>query len=122
VPIPYTADRQRAEAVLLQCAREHSVNISRVSDGQQQTMRRRYGIEPADFEPRVYVRILDSWLELTARFVTPDRGIRDIKDAMSRDILDGLDAAGIGIATTTYEIVGLPRVRLDSGDRADASP
>jgi hypothetical protein len=32
---------------------------------------------------------------------------------MSRDILADLDAAGIGFATETYEIVGLPPLRLE---------
>ncbi len=31
---------------------------------------------------------------------------------MSRDILAGLDQAGIGIASATYDIVGLPPVQL----------
>ncbi len=39
-------------------------------------------------------------------------GIRDIKDAMSRDILTAFDAAGIGIASATYDIVGLPTLRV----------
>ena len=31
---------------------------------------------------------------------------------MSRDILTALDEAGIGIASATFEIVGLPPIRL----------
>ena len=31
---------------------------------------------------------------------------------MSRDILAALDAAGIGIASATFEIVGLPPIRI----------
>jgi len=37
---------------------------------------------------------------------------------MSRDIKDALEAAGIGIASATYEIVGLPLVRLLTEDGA----
>lgn len=38
---------------------------------------------------------------------------------MSRDILAALDAAGIGIASGTYEIVGVPplTVRVEQPDR-----
>jgi hypothetical protein len=35
-----------------------------------------------------------------------------MKDAISRDILAGLDEAGIGIASGTYDIVGLPPVHV----------
>ena len=50
---------------------------------------------------------------MTVRFIVRDHGIRDVKDAMSRDILAALDAAGIGIASGTYEIVGLPPIRIE---------
>jgi hypothetical protein len=36
-----------------------------------------------------------------------------VKDAISRDLLAALDAAGIGIASSTSEIVGLPPVRIE---------
>lgn len=66
----------------------------------------------ASLDPAVYWRITDNWLELSLRFLVPHRGVREIKDRMSRDILAGLDAAGIGIASATYDIVGLPPVRV----------
>jgi hypothetical protein len=56
--------------------------------------------------------VTDNWLELAVRFVTRERGVREIKDAMSRQVLAGLEAAGIPIASATYEIVGLPPIRL----------
>ena len=71
-------------------------------------------------KPRVYYRLTDNWLELTVRFVAEDRGIRDLKDAMSRDILAALDEAGIGIASATFEIVGLPPIRLHREGRDDS--
>jgi hypothetical protein len=40
-----------------------------------------------------------------------------VKDAMSREILHGLEQAGIGIASGTYEIVGMPPLRLDESTR-----
>ena len=38
-------------------------------------------------------------------------GLR-IKDAISQQVLAGLDAAGIGIASAAYDVVGLPPVRF----------
>ncbi len=57
------------------------------------------------------MRMTDNWLELTVRFIAEDHGVRDLKDAMTRDILAALDAAGIGVASATFEIVGLPTPR-----------
>ena len=78
-------------------------------------MQRRYVMKAADIKPRVYFRVTDNWLELTVRFVVRDHGIRDVKDAMSRDIVEALDEAGIGVASATLEIVGLPPVRVQGG-------
>ena len=75
-------------------------------------MQRRYVMKRAEMTPKVYYRLTDNWLELTVRFIVRDHGIRTLKDAMSRDILRALDGAGIGIASATFEIVGLPPLRL----------
>ena len=51
-------------------------------------------------------------MELTVRFITRDDGVRALKDAMSRDILKDLDAAGIGIASSTHDVVGMPKLHV----------
>ena len=53
-------------------------------------------------------------LTLAVRFLSPDHGTREIKDAMSREILARLDEAGLGIASATYEITGLPTLHVAS--------
>jgi small-conductance mechanosensitive channel len=50
---------------------------------------------------------------LTVRFAVPARGIRKIKSDMSREILKRFSAAGIEVASATYDIVGLPPVRIE---------
>jgi hypothetical protein len=67
----------------------------------------------------VYYRLTDNWLEMSVRFVVRDRGIREVKDAISREVLRELDAAGIALASATFEVVGLPPLRLTGGTRAD---
>ncbi len=113
LPIEYKADRARVEEILLAAARAHAIVDSREAERALAFMRSRYAMADASLEPEVYWRITDNWLELSVRFLVPGRGIRGIKDAMSREILDGLDAAGISIASATYDIVGLPGLKLD---------
>jgi hypothetical protein len=55
----------------------------------------------------------DNWLELTVRFVCKEHGVRELKDRMSRDILAQFEAAGLGMASGTYEIVGVPPLRVE---------
>lgn len=120
LPIPYKADRARAEAILLATARRHAARAAELGAEALAELRRRYAAAPAEVEPRVYWRLTDNWLEMSVRFLASDHGVRDVKDAMSREILAELDAAGIGIASATFELTGLPavQVRLASSSAA----
>ena len=112
LPVKYSDDRARAEQILLEAARRHTVAVDEMPAAALEQMRQRYFVRGADLEPRVYWRLTDNWLELTVRFLTGAYGVRDVKDAMSREVLAGLDAAGIGLASATFEVVGLPPLRV----------
>ena len=120
LPITYTADRARAEKVMVDVAERHTVAIEHMSEEALREMQRRYFLKSAEMKPRVYYRLTDNWLELTVRFIVEDRGIREMKDAMSREILRQFDEAGIGIASSTFEIVGLPPIQVRSARAAQA--
>jgi len=121
LPIPYSADRRVAERILLEAARRHTVRTTELSAEALRELRRRYFVDSADLEPRVYWQLTDNWLELGVRFVTRERGVREVKDAMSRDVLAALDEAGIAIASATVALAGLPPVRV-SLDRRPEGP
>jgi small-conductance mechanosensitive channel len=106
LPVAYSSDTARAEAILLSVAKHHTVPLSELSQGALEELQRRYVLKRADIEPRVYYRLTDNWLELTVRFIAEDHDVRKLKDAMSRDILKQLQEAHIGIASQTIEIVG----------------
>lgn len=114
IPISYIADRDHVEKILLECAARHTENINQMSRESLRIMRERYFLDSHDLTPKVYYRITNNWLELTVRFVVREHGIRDLKDAVSRDILKAFDAAGIRIATTTYNVVGFPPLQIEN--------
>ena len=119
VPVSYKDDRDAAERVLLEAAQRHTVKVAELGQPAVEEMERRYAIARSAMGPRVYWRMTDNWLEMTVRFIAEDHGVRDLKDAMTRDILAGLDAAGIGIASATFEIVGLPSLRVERRSSSD---
>lgn len=121
IPVTYETDRDRVEQILLRAARRHTERHSQTSQQAMDAMMRRYFMQPVSVEPKVFYRLTDNWLELTVRFLTEDRGVRDLKDAMSREILREFDAAGIGLASVTFDIVGLPPVRLVPAEQAEPS-
>lgn len=122
LPIRYQDNRQAAEQILLGAVTKHTADITELAQADLAELRRRYESD-ATLEPRVFWRLTANWLEITVRFVAYAHGIRRLKDAISRDVLAGLDEAGIIIASATYDIVGLPPVRLEQdGPAARLAP
>ncbi len=114
IPITYQADDARAEAILLDAARAHAVDTTAMAADAKAGLKERFGVEPIDLDPHVYYRITDNWLELTVRFIVHTHRIRSAKDAMARQIIAEFRKAGIGIASATYDIVGLPPIEIRS--------
>ncbi len=121
VPIPYTADRARAEKILLDAAAQYTTKIAELSEEALKALESRYVMKRSELDPQVYWRLTDNWIEMTIRFIVPDWGIRRIKSDMSRQIMSELDKANIGIASGTYEVVGMPPLKVQMLPGSDAS-
>ncbi len=102
LPVPYQEDWRLAERIL----QEEAERTSSSAGARQaiEEMRRRYPVERAEVEPRVFVRATDNWVELSARFVVPVRGGRALKDQMSRRVLDRFTEHGLTVASATQDI------------------
>lgn len=112
VPIPYQAGFERVEQILLEAARKYTTSFKDMSERDLRELQHRYFVERAELDPKVFVTLTDNWIELAVRFVVREHGIRVVKDKMSREILGKLNEAGIGIASGTYEIVGMPPITV----------
>jgi hypothetical protein len=99
--------------IMLAASERHTMKTSEMTEETLLELERRYFLPRTDLGPRVYFWLTDNWLELTVRFIVHDHGIRVIKDKLSRDILAGFDKAAIEIASSTYDIVGLPPIRVE---------
>ena len=112
--VRYGDDWERAERILLAAARRHTVKLREIGREALESLMRAYVVSESELEPRVFWRITDNWLELTVRFIARDHGVRELKDAMSREILRELKAAGIEVASATYEITSVPALKLQT--------
>jgi small-conductance mechanosensitive channel len=112
VPVSYRDDRAAVEQILLDAAARHTVQIAELGEQVLVELERRYVMKRSNMSPRVYMRMTDNWVEMAVRFIAEDHGVRDLKDAMTRDILNSMDAAGIGVASATFEIVSIPPLRI----------
>ncbi len=108
IPITYQADRKRAEEIILEATKRHALSAEKVGAETMRRLTALYNVGPLDLDPQVYYRLTDNWLELAVRFVVESYGIRVVKDAISREIIEAFDAAQIGIASATYDVVGMP--------------
>jgi small-conductance mechanosensitive channel len=124
IPVSFKDDYRRAEKIMLEVAARHTVEIGEMSKPALERMRGRYYVHITDLKPRVFMRITDNWVELSVRFMAhAGGGVREMKDRMSRDILEALEEAHIGIASGTYEIVGVPPIKVkmiaDGGEQGE---
>lgn len=114
LPISYKDNWRKAEQIILDAVRRHTTAVEQLAEPELHQLKEKFFIEESETLPRVFVRLTDNWIELAVRFLARTHDIRKLKDAISRDLLAALEAAGIGIASSTYDIVGFPPVRLES--------
>jgi small-conductance mechanosensitive channel len=112
IPVPYGADRNRAERILMDSALRRTTKVRELGEEPLHDLERRYMIKREDLDPKVYYRLTDNWCEMAVRFIVDAHEVRAVKDMMSRDILDGFDQAKIEIASGTYQIVGMPELSV----------
>jgi small-conductance mechanosensitive channel len=118
IPISYKDDRRKAEEIMLEAVRRNTEDIAHMAQPELERLHHRYFIEAPDLEPHVFLRITDNWAELTIRFLCSTHAIRRLKDCISREILQGFESANIGIASSTYDIVGFPPLRWDGAEKS----
>jgi small-conductance mechanosensitive channel len=117
IPVHFKQDFAKAERVILDAAEKHAETEEKLGKREVNRVEKRFGIDVGDIAPRVFWRITENWLELTVRFLGPDHGIRNIKDAMTRDIIADFDKAGIAIAAVRQEAVATPERRRTPAKR-----
>lgn len=122
IPISYKDNRILAESILLEAAKKHHIGLEKLNKNELDELNRRfYSVNIEPMEPKVYFRLTDNWLELSVRFMTDAHGVRDVKDAISREILAKLEANNIGIASATFDLTNFPPLQVQIDDRSKRS-
>jgi small-conductance mechanosensitive channel len=95
VPVSNAANRDRIEQILLSASQEVTGPSLPVATEKLKHFQRKYVVDIESLDPRVYYHVTEGKLELIVRFVTTIGNERDVKDAIKRNIVAQLDAAGI---------------------------
>ncbi len=104
VVVPYSDDWRRAEEIV------HAVVLDHVGEhierGRQALLglRHRFAVGEIRTDPETFMRLGDSGVEFSTRFLVPLNGSRRLKSRMARGLLEAFEAEGIGVAFTTSEI------------------
>lgn len=114
LPVRYGSDWQHATTVLDSVLTEVCGEFARQSEAAWISARKRYALEDAQIRPVVTMVANENWLELTGRYVVDYRHRRVTKDRLFRRYLAEVDrsAGRIRLASTTLEIVNVPRVEV----------
>ena len=110
LPVRYGDDWRLVESIMLTAARRHALDPAVLTETAAQTLEQRFDVRRLDFEPRVFCNLTSNYLQMSIRFAVEDHGTRAVKDSMVREIMDGLERAGITVATDAIRIDGLDRL------------
>ena len=113
--IHFSDDHGEAERIMVEAGRRHAVTEDSIGAYEVRRLEQRYGIGIGDIDPKVYFNLVEGWIELTLRFLTPDHGTREIKDAITRELIDRFGEAKIEVATASLEITAFPPLRVERG-------
>lgn len=104
--VTFESDLIVAEKIILKYANEHSEEMEDKVRRKINRMSRKYMIHYEKFRPIVYIKIKDSGVELSLRYLTDAKQRRTTEDALSRKILcDFSKEDKVNFAYTTYRIV-----------------
>jgi small-conductance mechanosensitive channel len=114
MPIHHEGQRIAAENVLLAAAHRHTDAIVKEAVPALERLRHKFFLpDDIEMEPKVYYRLTDNWIELSLRFVSREPGVRELKDALYREILEEFREQKISIASSSSEISIVSPVRLE---------
>ena len=113
VPISYDSDWRAAQSLIMDVVAQETHMVKDNAEEEISHMQQKYYITKGSTDPEVFLKLTDNWIELTARYVTPVRQRRMIRNTVSRRILEEIEKSeGIKIASQTIDIVGFPEIGL----------
>jgi small-conductance mechanosensitive channel len=110
-PITYDSDWKAARTLIIDAINHETVETEKLAERERSHMERKYFLSKGSMNADVFVRLTDNWIELTARYVTPVRERRIIRNRISQKILEEIEKSkNIKIASQTIDIVGFPEI------------
>ncbi|AQS50202.1 hypothetical protein BMG03_19405 (plasmid) [Thioclava nitratireducens] len=123
VPVKYGSDLKLAVKILMDAVASLVADATEAMKSEWQTLKEDYAIEDASLEPQVFLVANDNWLEYSIRYLVPYKQRRSTKSNLCEAIIAAFDEHPdkVGIASGTYDIVGLPPLKVDLVSNAEGA-
>jgi small-conductance mechanosensitive channel len=116
--ITYESDWQRAAEIMLEQGQTYTAEMQSDAEARLSRMIDRYPLKQTKVEPTLYLAMTDMGIEVTLRFLVDAQERRAVKGRLHRELLQVFQAdENITVASTTIEIVGVPPLQVDQGNK-----
>jgi small-conductance mechanosensitive channel len=113
--VKYEADWKKAMSIIKEVITEVSGKYAGKSSEDLAKIQKKYYAVNKSLESNVFVSLTDNWIMISGRYITDAKERRVTKNLISLKVLDKFKEAGLEVASQTYEIVGLPEIRVERG-------
>lgn len=111
--LTYDSNWKKAQEIAIKTAHEITNPFKLAAKNELSSMEEKYLIHPSDIEEKIYTKITDNWIDLRLRYVVDPRQRRIIRNSLNEKILEAFgQEKDIRIASATFEIVGLPEIKI----------
>jgi len=88
IPITFSSDWRKARLALIASIEKVVGHMKKPAQAEISQMSQKYVNIAEDVDPRAYITIKESWIELGARYLTVPRGRRTIRSRIQQDFLE----------------------------------
>lgn len=118
IPISYSDDWKLAYDKILDIVKNETKQMSEKAEKEIASLEEKYYLDKRSVEPAIYLTSTSNYISFYIRYPTEVRLRRIIRNKITRLILDELSKLKINVASTTFNIVGFPDVRIkDDGNK-----
>lgn len=112
--LTYDSNWKKGQDIVLKIAHEVTDPFKASAKNELLGMGEKYLINPSDVEEKIYTNITDNWIDMRLRYVVDPRMRRRIKNSLNEKIIEAFSQEEeIKIASTTFEIVGFPKIKME---------
>ncbi|MDA3857719.1 MAG: hypothetical protein PF480_05685 [Roseovarius sp.] len=114
MPIKYGSDRKLAVQIIMDAIKPLSTDATQNMHADWDKRKENYAVEDAQIEPAVFLVANDNWLEYTVRYLVHYERRRITRSDLCEAIIMAIEKSPdkVGIASGTYDIVGLPQIKI----------